>query len=324
MATATEARVVWRLAPLTIDAAVLLGWAVALGMCSISFYILHGFFSFERDTLGRVLGWIGGPGKWLQSKIEVAEHKVTHWVGQAAASSEQHVGDAFHAVALLSRSLAHEIEGQAIASWHIISWVGKLAGDVASGEAWQEVFHNTIRAQSETTAQMFKRLANQQKTLGRTEAPGRIAGKRTVVKASAAGVLAATAIALPGLREQTRQREDALAKDQAGTRARTAEAEHGLGATRHRVGGLEKALAGAGAAALTVTALARVGVDWLTCSNVRAFNKRLCRTDPRALENLLAGTLAVFGTISILEFAKELQAIVDVETAAIHRLIREK
>src|SRR5439155_19408596 len=132
------ARVAVRAAPLEIEAATAFGWAIAFGICAVSLYVLRGLFAFSEGTAGALIGWIAGVNKWVNSKLEHAEQKLTHWVGQAAASSEQRMADAFHASANELQSIGHEIYGQAIAYWQLAHWVYRLDKSVLSGEAWQE------------------------------------------------------------------------------------------------------------------------------------------------------------------------------------------
>jgi hypothetical protein len=61
----------------------------------------------------------------------------------------------------------------------------------------------------------------------------------------------------------------------------------------------------AAGAALVAFSLARLGLGWLRCGNVKKVGKRLCGMNPDLLDALLIGTTLIVGTISLREFAKE-------------------
>lgn len=52
------------------------------------------------------------------------------------------------------------------------------------------------------------------------------------------------------------------------------------------------------------------GLGWLKCSNVNKVGKSVCGMNAGVLEGLLSGLLALFGTFSLVEFAKYLQPVV--------------
>jgi hypothetical protein len=94
-------------------------------------------------------------------------------------------------------------------------------------------------------------------------------------------------------------------------------------ALKRRLLHAERALAGAGAAVLVGAALTRLGFKWLRCRNVGRLAKRACAADVDFIESLIAGSLLFYGTVSIVEFAHELQALEAEGVAAIRRLVRE-
>lgn len=61
----------------------------------------------------------------------------------------------------------------------------------------------------------------------------------------------------------------------------------------------------ASASALVSAALVKMGLSWVRCKNVGKTGKAICRAPTKWLENLLLGTVAIFGTISLRVFAKE-------------------
>jgi len=320
----SEARIGVRVAPLAIDTATALGWATAFGICSISYYVLRGLFTFEQGTLGRVLGWFGGAGKWVQAKIEGAEQKVTHWVGQAAAGSEQRMADAFHASANVLQSIGHEIYGLSVDYWQVAQWVSHVAWVGLRGEELATRGWYRDRADRAHAAALERASRVHGRAISHADQPPIAAGIRVHTKPIGARTTWIDTRELPNIRARDRVRDHAIPQDQAGLRARTREAEGGLERLWDRVGHLSWATAGVGAVALVTVALGRLGAGWFRCTNVRNVGRRLCGMNPSQLEGLLAGTLAIVGTISIVDFAKELQALVDEGAGAIHGLIREK
>lgn len=284
----SEARIGVRSAALAVDAATSMGWATAFGICAISYYMLRGFFSFEQDTVGRVLGWIGGPGKWLQSKIEGAEHRVTHWVGQAAASSEARMGDAFHAGANQIQSIGHEIYGLSIAYWHLAQGTASLFKSIASGEAWQEIFHNTIysekvgnRANTRDLNKLRKGLWGVGAALGGLNLGAWLKGLGWFGHHTQAQIQALQGgYAHPGV--YPRPGEGATARDIAdqGTRAAEATWKYLLS---HPWAVPTTAFAGA-----VAVAIGRLGGGWIRCGNWNRLGRGVCRAPRHLIDDLLS------------------------------------
>jgi hypothetical protein len=55
--------------------------------------------------------------------------------------------------------------------------------------------------------------------------------------------------------------------------------------------------------------LARMGLSWLKCGNVEKTGKRICGLNTGILDSLLAGLVAVFGTIGLVTFAEDVQKV---------------
>jgi hypothetical protein len=56
-------------------------------------------------------------------------------------------------------------------------------------------------------------------------------------------------------------------------------------------------------------ALARLGITWARCSRVNKAGKRLCGMNDDLLDSLLADTLLIVGTVSLVEFARGMQDV---------------
>ena len=79
----------------------------------------------------------------------------------------------------------------------------------------------------------------------------------------------------------------------------------------------------AGLTGIGAIILSRLGLGGGRCNNTGKALKRVCGLDPNLLEAILADTLAVFGTISIVELAKGMQVLTPAARWGIGGLIRE-
>lgn len=70
-----------------------------------------------------------------------------------------------------------------------------------------------------------------------------------------------------------------------------------------------KAVAAVSVGAVAAAVLGRLGLGWTRCSKVTRFGKRVCGMDESMLEDLLAGTLLIGGTLSLAEVARDMQSI---------------
>lgn len=92
---------------------------------------------------------------------------------------------------------------------------------------------------------------------------------------------------------------------------------------RARLRRLEKAGVGTIAVAALVAALARMKLGFLRCGNFRKAGNRVCGMNMNLLDSLLLDTVALLSVVSVVEFAKELQAIEGEAVSIFGRLIRE-
>lgn len=167
---------------------------------------------------------------------------------------------------------------------------------------------------------------------GKAAAPGKAqarAAKRTADHAKARADHASVATSRLGAQVRPQLRAHAHAIDV------TLPGE--IGRVRDRVKGVERELehphssllkrwAGllwaAGIAGLFVKALAR-RFPWLFCRKVQTVGKRLCGLDDSLLQGLLDATLAIAGTVSVVEFVQDAQKIEGVALDALAGFIRE-
>ncbi len=104
---------------------------------------------------------------------------------------------------------------------------------------------------------------------------------------------------------------------------RLGKVEREAGALGKRVDQLARRTAPAAFAAAAVAAIARLGFSWVRCSKVGRVGKKVCGMDESLLESLIADTLLVVGAISIVEFAKALQAVEGEAVSGLKGFVRE-
>jgi hypothetical protein len=90
-----------------------------------------------------------------------------------------------------------------------------------------------------------------------------------------------------------------------------------------RIRALEKKLALPLGIAAVAAALARMGLGWIRCNKVRRIGKAACGIDDSLIDKFLLDALAIFGVVSIVEFAEGLVAIEDEAVGIMGALVRE-
>jgi hypothetical protein len=95
----------------------------------------------------------------------------------------------------------------------------------------------------------------------------------------------------------------------AGVIPRVGRLERRASAQSHRLTKLEKATVGIGAAALVLTALKRLGLGWLRCSNVTRAGKAVCGVNPNLLESVLLDVAVLTIALDLRAFTRELQSV---------------
>lgn len=86
-----------------------------------------------------------------------------------------------------------------------------------------------------------------------------------------------------------------------------------------RIDRLARRVAPAAIVAAVVVALSKVGAGFVRCAKVKKVGRQVCGMDNDLLDSLLADTLLVVGTISLVEFAEGLQAGMDDLTPQVRR-----
>lgn len=293
----------------------LLVFAVTSGLA----HALRGVLELARDGLKKALHFLNftvfGKGVRLGDKlangVTAIADPVIHALGVAAQASDAQVAKWFYGLARVLGEVFDAIEAVAMLTVSVAYFAAKGVYSAAVGAK--------IKHTEQTVAEQGKVVRDTRaKTAANTKAQGQPLSARishTVAVAfrplalRVARVEHATAVAIPGELEWLRERDRTL--------------ERAYESLRERIHGIGARTIGLASAAVTAVALSRLGASWIRCSNVKSIGRRLCGTDPRFLEDLLAGSLAIVGTISIVEFARELQGIVGEGAAFVHDHIRE-
>lgn len=274
----------------------LAGAVVAYGMVYSADKIVRALFGSLKSSVG----WIPWAGKVISAPIDMIERKLTNSLGEVIDSLEETIGTYYHALAQLVTQIGDAIEELAIWAWKesAIRWTYEHArGLIHSVHALQtrvQALEADVEALARHGAVAIPKAAHTASTY-----------VTRVEKVTSAALDRAIAVDIPNLWERTRSEADQLDRLWRWARA------HGK-----TIG------EGVGLAAVTA-ALTRLGLGWLRCNNVGKAARSICRTDVSLLEDLLLGTLAIFGVLSVREFAR---GMVDIEDEALdlaRRLIRE-
>jgi hypothetical protein len=180
---------------------------------------------------------------------------------------------------------------------------------------WHQIA-KVIGATGEEIGALAEQLEHEIDLLRRRGIPNAIGRALAPALAAAAALRAAIAhleaVVIPGLRGSL---DEVL--EQARRLGRAAEQQ------ASRLRRLERATVGAGAVVLVGTALARLGLGWVRCRNVGRVGKRICGMDFDLLDSLLADTLIIAGTLSIVQLAEDLLAVEDDLVAAVRHGFKE-
>lgn len=100
---------------------------------------------------------------------------------------------------------------------------------------------------------------------------------------------------------------------------RLGQLERDLAAAQAKLGKIVRTLTPAGVIGLVAAAVAELGLSASKCSNVQKFNKGLCGMNPKWIEDLLLGAVAIFGTLSLVDLAEQYGRLLkDVSSEVVH------
>lgn len=257
--------------------------AVALALF-LAFAIAYGLLWVYRSTLGTIVLWLADE---LDAIAVPLGFKTVHLFGPVSSllrSVDRAVDHGLAAAALNTERGAAWLWNQ---SAHQLAAIGAAVGGLAY-DVEQALTHAA-------TVTVPNAIYTAQRHLG--------ARIRQLEAKAAAAAAAGTA---------------ALHRFEAVIGARVGRIERDAARTAGRLRHLEKALTAAGAAVLVSAALARLGMGWLRCRNVKQLGKRACGMDFDVLDALLAGTLLLSGPVSLERLTRELLE----ETTEVERALR--
>jgi hypothetical protein len=260
------------------------GLIVTLGVVFAVDALCRAFFG----TLTGGVGWLPFVGRIITSPIHAIEQKVSSYLGGLEEHIDQSMGGYVHALADAVGRLA---SGEAEAGWAL--WlIGKavhaLRVTVHALPSRGSITHatTTVVKQTKVIVQRVERVTK----IATHAAPGAITGTVRAI----AGTL-----------------DDVVTWDIPRLRARTKALERRVGELAHRIRTGARPLVGLAAVALVAAALARLGAGWIRCSKVGRAGRNVCGMDEGLLQALLAETLLIAGTLSLVQFAEEMVGVTE-------------
>ena len=250
-----------------------------------------------------VLGTSVPPWGALADAVTWLNGVVLHAIGTGIINTEKALHALIGWVAYVWQATADEVAALAEDTAQSFQWAKRYllpaVWGVATIPLWNAIRH--LAAQIATTAAHPVRAVH---TTVRVIAPGLAAltGRVNALEAKVAAIGAeapAAVAAVPAVIE----RVPALTIP--------SDVYRGIDSLWKQVRRVGRTLTPAGIVGLVAGAtLATMGLGWLKCGNVEKAAKSTCGMNADVLEGLLAGLLALFGTFSLVEFAKYLRPLV--------------
>jgi hypothetical protein len=276
------ARIVLR--PLLFAFITLAGYFVAWGLVFVMDAVVRAFFG----TATGAIGWIPFAGRIITSPLLAIEHKLTSYLGGLEAHFDAQMAARWHALASLVSQIAADAKTGAILEYQFARAILKLYDKYTLGEVLRR------------TGGGVKVIRSQVATVTRT-----VVRVEKIVGAKADAVVVHRVGALAG------ELEHVIDWTLPRLRARQRAAEGEIGRLWHRVKANERRIGIGVAVGLVVAALGRLGLGWIRCRNVGKVGRNVCGMNPALLESLLADSLMIAGTLSLVEFAREMVGVTD-------------
>jgi hypothetical protein len=272
------------------------GLVVALGLI----FCVDAWVRAMFGTLNGAIGWIPYVNRVVSSPLHRIEQKVTNYLGGLEAHIDVSMGAFFHNLAIAVDMLA---SGQAEIAW--LTWLMSHALKVAHGVT--KVLPSITRITKVT------KIVQHETTIIR----------RQVVRAGKVAAHAAPAILTLRVGAIAAELDHALDWTIPRLRARERATESEIGRLWRRVRANERrGVVALGLAAL-VAALAKLGLGWARCSNVKRVGKSICGMNPDLLGSLLAGALVVASPISVVDLTKAAQTFTAEAEDGLRWFVRE-
>lgn len=262
-------------------------WLVCLGALwiyrrSLKRVILGLAHVIDVSVLGRHP--LGGVSNWLEAQAQ----NIDHLLAEGVVASER------GAVVLFKLFLNTQL------------WIAREIGDLAT-DTW-----HAVRGVERTTVTKVTKVVTHTvvKPLTRTV---------TITRGVGAAVAKQLTARVHALTARVTRLEHAIGHAVASPFPRIGRLERDVANQSKRLRKAEKALAAGASVALVLTALKRMGLGWLRCSNVTKTGKAVCGMDARLLEALLADALLLTVAFNLRSFAEELQDVTREAADLIHR-----
>jgi hypothetical protein len=293
-----------------------LAFALAFALSVMWFQILRG----PLVRLAKLSILHVHPFGWLNAVVT----NVDHWLNAAVEGTERAVTWSLHALMLCIGTGAKLTEDAARATWQALEWERKHTTRHVSAPVPQSISPRLKTLEKEYRG-IDARLDQIEHREQAQKAVGAAAGtidhaqlQRGIDKlAKQVGHLAHEVDALG--HADTHAGAKAKPGEQAIPRTKPRAVPRTRAPSRHWTDVITKAAG----AALVAFSLARLGLGWLRCGGVKKVGKRLCGMNPDLLDALLIGTTLMVGTISLREFAKELEAVTEEAAGLVRGFIRE-
>jgi hypothetical protein len=277
------------------EALAVLGKLAAVVFVLGCIYVVHGFVIALFGFADRAVGWIPWFGHVATAPLHKIEQKVIHELAKAEQSIDSYVGHSWHQLARLVRKVAAEFYGLASELLHIVALIERLWGPATILRVVKALLH-PIR-----TAQAIEHALG----LATSHALTRL--RRMVVE----GVL-------PRIGRIEHELDHVVEHDIATLRARTHVLERKVEGEFRWLRARPWEIATKAFVGAVAIALARLGLHWLRCRNVRNTGKALCGLSAPALDELLA---ALVGGLALADYRDLIREMQDVERAATRELI---
>jgi hypothetical protein len=264
-----------------------ISWLVCLGLLwayrrSLKLVILGFANIIDVSVLGRhPLGHVAG---WLRAQAK----NIDHLLGEAVTASERGAVVLFKLFINTQLWIAREIADLASDTWHAVRGVEHTTVTKVT----KVVTHTVVKPLTKTV---------------------------TIVKGTSATVTKQLTARTRALEAKVARLSHAAGHAIASPFPRIGRLEREVANQGRRIKSAEKALALGASAALVWTALRRLGLGWLRCSNVTKTGKAVCGMDARLLESLLFDALALTVAFNLRTFAEELQDVTKEAADLIHR-----
>ena len=247
--------------PIVVPLVDLTAFLVALGLCIIAIYLVRALFG----TAGSSLGWIPWVGSSIKGTLHSIEQKLTNELGKVVAGLDAGISWSWYQIAHLSEEIAGEIKRNAAALFTV---AGTLVNPLLI-PAWRALW-NQLHGRVSALPHIAEGIAH--------DAAKGIAGELHTLERWT----------LPRVKTLEREIEHTIPRDIAGLRSRAKTLEGEYAKLYRQI----KTLAGkwdltlfAGAVAI---ALARLGLSWIRCNNVKTAGRALCGLPGNLLNDFLA------------------------------------